>query len=256
MNELSKLELLDFSFSYGEEEPVISGVSVSLEVGDFVCLCGPNGAGKSTLLKALAGASGIRNAKVRAQNISVLFQNETPLWDYTVFDTVLSGRFCHTGPLGNYSRKDYEAAREAIKEFGLEPLSEKSVQEISGGEFQKVRLARSFAQGSRFLILDEPLSSLDFVASEKLMGLLKEKCREHNKAVIVSIHDINTAARFADRMILLGKAVKVSGETGNKTEQLCYTGTVQEVLTSENLSKVYGSPVKVFMHPETGIPQI
>ena len=256
MNEIQKLELKDLSFSYSDETPVLSGISVSLEPGDFLCLCGPNGAGKSTLLKELSGASGIRNAKEKARNISVLFQNEIPLWDYTVFDTVLSGRFCHTGPLGNYTRKDYEAAREAIKEFGLESLSEKSVQEISGGEFQKVRLARSFAQGSRFLILDEPLSSLDFVASEKLMGLLKEKCRKHNKAVIVSIHDINTAARFADRMILLGKARKLSGEAGNITEQLCFTGTVQEVLTSGNLSEIYGSPVKVFNHPETGIPQI
>lgn len=252
MNDLEKLQLTDFSFSYGNQK-VLSNISVSLEPGDFVCLCGPNGAGKSTLLSAVAESSGIKNPKERASKISFLSQNETALWDYTVFDTVLSGRFCHTGMLGNFSKEDYRVTEEIIKEFGLEELSEKTVHQISGGEFQKVRLARSFAQGADFLLLDEPLASLDFVASEKFMSLLKEKCSIYKKAVLVSIHDINTAARFADKILLLGKC-----ESGKDAcpEQLCFQGDVNHVLTSENLSAVYKTDVKVFMHPEKAVPQI
>ena len=245
---MNNLVLKNFSFEYSKNIKVLSDISFSLEPGDFVCLCGPNGAGKSTLLHALADSAEIKNVKERAKKISFLTQNENALWDYTVFDTVLSGRFCYTGKLGNYTREDFKIAEEVIKDFGLEALSEKSVHQISGGEFQKVRLARSFAQGSDFLLLDEPLSSLDFVSSESLMNLLKEKCFEQNKAVLVSIHDINMAARFADKVLLLGKC--------QNEKQLCFQGSVQDVLTSENLSAVYNTKVKTFFHPELKIPQI
>ena len=245
---MNNLVLKNFSFEYSKNKKVLSDISFSLEPGDFVCLCGPNGAGKSTLLHALADSSEIKNVKERAKKISFLNQSENALWDYTVFDTVLSGRFCYTGKLGNYTREDFKIAEEVIKNFGLEALSEKSVHQISGGEFQKVRLARSFAQGSDFLLLDEPLSSLDFVSSESLMNLLKEKCFEQNKAVLVSIHDINMAARFADKVLLLGKC--------QNEKQLCFQGSVQDVLTSENLSAVYNTKVKTFLHPELKIPQI
>ena len=245
---MNNLVLKNFSFEYSKNKKVLSDISFSLEPGDFVCLCGPNGAGKSTLLHALADSSEIKNIKERAKKISFLTQNENALWDYTVFDTVLSGRFCYTGKLGNYTREDFKIAEEVIKNFGLEALSEKSVHQISGGEFQKVRLARSFAQGSGFLLLDEPLSYLDFVSSESLMNLLKEKCFEQNKAVLVSIHDINMAARFADKVLLLGKC--------QDEKQLCFQGSVQDVLTSENLSAVYNTKVKTFLHPELKIPQI
>ena len=245
---MNNLVLKNFSFEYSKNIKVLSDISFSLEPGDFVCLCGPNGAGKSTLLHALADSAAIKNVKERAKKISILTQNENAFWDYTVFDTVLSGRFCYTGKLGNYTREDFKIAEKVIKDFGLEALSEKSVHQISGGEFQKVRLARSFAQGSDFLLLDEPLSSLDFVSSESLMNLLKEKCFEQNKAVLVSIHDINMAARFADKVLLLGKC--------QNEKQLCFQGSVQDVLTSENLSAVYNTKVKTFFHPELKIPQI
>lgn len=245
---MNKLILQNYSFEYSKNKKVLSDISFTLEPGDFVCLCGPNGAGKSTLLHALAESAEIKNLKERARQVSFLTQNENPLWDYSVFDTVLSGRFCYTGKFGNYTKEDYKIAEEIIKDFGLQELSEKSVHEISGGEFQKVRLARSFAQGTQFLLLDEPLASLDFVAAESLMNLLKEKCSEQKKAVLVSIHDINTAARFADKVVLLGKS---HGES-----QLCFQGTVYQVFTSENLSAVYGTEVKVWQHPELKVPQI
>lgn len=245
---MDKLFLDDYSFGYSGSEKVLSHISLEINPGDFVCLCGPNGAGKSTLLRALSQSHSEKTSKERARNISFLTQNENPLWDYTVFDTVLSGRFCYTGKLGNYSKNDYNLTEKLINEFGLQELSEKSVHEISGGEFQKVRLARCFAQGSRFLLLDEPLASLDFVAAESFMKLLKEKCTEGGKSIIVSIHDINTAARFADKAVLLGK--------NRDGIQPVFQGTVHEVFTEENLSAVYGTKVRVWKHPDLGVPQI
>ena len=120
--------------------------------------------------------------------------------------------------------------------------------EISGGEFQKVRLARSFVQGSDFLLLDEPLSSLDFTAAKNFMSLLKEKCKKSDKAVILSIHDINTACAFADKIILLGKC--------RERKQLFFVGNVNQVMTSKNLSLVYESTVQIFAHPLLGVPQV
>lgn len=245
---LDFISLSSFNLSYGNTK-VLSNINLELSKGDFVCLCGPNGAGKSTLMKALWEKIPSKNAKERSKLAAFLPQNESSLYDLTVFDTVLSGRFCHTGILGNYSKSDEELVFEILKDFGLWELREKSVKEISGGEFQKVRLARSFAQDSQFLLLDEPLSSLDFVISEDFMNLLKQKAREQNKGVLISIHDINTAARFADKMLLLGKCRE-------NENQLLVKGSVCDVMTEENLSAVYDSSVKVFMHPKAGVPQI
>lgn len=243
------LSLSDFSLSYGSSK-VLSEINIELSEGDFVCLCGPNGAGKSTLMKALWENAPAKNSKERSRLAAFLPQNESSLYDLTVFDTVLSGRFCHTGILGNYSRKDEEIVQSLLQDFGLWELAEKSVKEISGGEFQKVRLARAFAQDSNFLLLDEPLSSLDFVVSEEFMKLLKNKACQQNKGVLISIHDINTAARYAGKLLLLGK---YDDEKGG---QIFTEGSVNEVMTEENLSRVYNSPVKVFQHPKTGHPQV
>lgn len=246
---LQKLDLHDFSFSYGGKT-VLSHISMEINKGDFVCICGPNGAGKSTLMKSLFDCVPCKSFKEKARLVSFLSQNEKSMWEYSVFDVILSGRYCHTGLLGNYSKNDYEICEKVIKDFGLEELRDKSVLEISGGEFQKVRLARAFAQESDFLLLDEPLSSLDFVVSKDFMKVLKDKCRSKNKGILISIHDINIASRFADRLILLGKY------NSEKEMQPYFSGTVDEVMTSKNLSLVYESNVEVYSHPKSGIPQI
>ena len=243
------LSLSDYSLSYGNTK-VLSNINVELSQGEFVCLCGPNGAGKSTLMKALMESIPAKNSKERSRIAAFLPQTELSLYDFNVFDTVLSGRFCHTGILGNYSKNDEELVCEILNDFGLWELREKSVKEISGGEFQKVRLARSFAQDSQFLLLDEPLSSLDFVVSQDFMELLKEKAYEHKKGVLISIHDINFAARYAKTMVLLGKYNEKSHS------QILVKGSVSEIMTEENLFRIYQKKVKLFSHPETGVPQI
>lgn len=246
---VSKLELHDYSFSYDRSNDfILKDINFALSKGDFVCLCGPNGSGKSTLLNCLYDGFKCKNQKDKARSVSFLSQSEVPLWDYSVYDTVLQGRFCHTGALNIYSKEDYDFTRKIIQDFSLENIMEKSIKEISGGEFQKTRIARSFAQDADFLLLDEPLSSLDFVVSDKLMELLKKKSQTFNKGVIISIHDINTASRFADKVLLLGPC--------KYGKQFFKLGTVKEVFTEENLSRAYCSTVKVYDHPVSGVPQV
>nr|MCR4952736.1 ABC transporter ATP-binding protein [Treponema sp.] len=163
---------------------ILNGVSLELKKGEVVCLCGPNGCGKSTLLSVMAGteAPGIKVTagatpikslppKARAKIISYMAQEEKSMWDFSVFDIVLSGRFCYTKN-GNYSAQDKLAATEAINQLGITELAQKSVFEISYGEFQKARIARALCQNSDFLLLDEPTANLDFVYEPKLLEIL------------------------------------------------------------------------------------
>lgn len=250
---------------------ILNGVSLDLKKGEVVCLCGPNGCGKSTLLSVMAGteAPGIKvtagteeylpkvlnspqnglNAKkssgatplkslppkARAKIISYMAQEEKSMWDFSVFDIVLSGRFCYTKN-GNYSAQDKLAATEAINQLGITELAQKSVFEISYGEFQKARIARALCQNSDFLLLDEPTANLDFVYEPKLLEILVQIARNDGPGILIAIHNINLAARFADRIILL------------PPEQKEISGTPEQVFTSENLKKAFS--------PQSAQPEI
>lgn len=247
---MNTLETNIINYFYNKTQ-VLSNIPFSLSKGELVCLCGPNGAGKSSLIKHVYEKNLVKNNwKDLAKKISYLPQNESSMWDYKVKDIILSGRFCHTGFLNEYSNHDYEIVSQIIKDFDLEKLKEKNINEISGGEFQKVRLARSFAQESDFLLLDEPLTALDFISSDSLMKFLKKKTRENNKGILVSLHDINTACRFADKITLIGK---INQESKN---QFHITGIPSEIITAKNIELSYGVTVKVYNHPLYNVPQV
>lgn len=230
---------------------VLQNVNFTLEGGTLICLCGLNGSGKSTLLSILTGLAPaslnfttepiIQTEKLStpvtisslsrkqcAQNISFMAQNENSIWDFTVFDVVLSGRFCYTKN-GNYSEEDKQIAYDVLKEMQLEQFSDRTVHTLSGGEFQKVRIARSLAQTPSFIILDEPTSSLDFVYEHTFIELLKQKAIEKNIGILISIHDINLAAKFCDKILLLPK---------NKDSIF---GEPDKVLSIENLNTTFGA---------------
>lgn len=247
---MNTLETNIINYFYNKTQ-VLSNIPFSLSKGELICLCGPNGAGKSSLIKHVYEKNLVKNNwKALAKKISYLPQNEGSMWDYKVKDIILSGRFCHTGFLNEYSNYDYEIVSQIIKDFDLEKLKEKNINEISGGEFQKVRLARSFAQESDFLLLDEPLTALDFISSDSLMKFLKKKTRENNKGILVSLHDINTACRFADKITLIGK---INQESKN---QFHITGIPSEIITAKNIELSYGVTVKVYNHPLYNVPQV
>lgn len=184
--------------------------------------------------------------KERAKIISYMAQEEKSMWDFTVFDIVLSGRFAYTKN-GNYSAQDKQAATAAINQLGITELAQKSVFEISYGEFQKARIARSLCQNADFILLDEPTANLDFVYEPNLLEILVQIAR-NGKGILIAIHNINLAARFADRIILLPQGQKE------------ITGTPEQVFTSENLKKTFStqSEIKVFTATFNGkkVPQV
>lgn len=253
----SILQIENLTATYNQKT-VLNNLNFQIEQGQFICLCGPNGSGKSTLLSCLAcvpnnslsithssiklDSQNLANLKPKeiSRNIAYLQQSEFCTWDFTVKDFVLQGRYCHTTN-GIYTSEDVNIARTKMEMLGILNLAEKSVHQISGGEFQKVRIARALTQEPKFLLLDEPASNLDFSYEPKLMELLKQLCFTNNIGILLSIHNLNIAARFAQKIMLLSKA-----DTNNP--QMLY-GSVEEIFTKENLSKTFEQEFQIFNHP-------
>lgn len=239
-------EIKNLSASYGDKA-VLRDINFSLQQGEFVCLCGPNGAGKSTLLSVMAGVADARlkvNGDIRwsqydsshhstisrrecARTIAYMQQNEYSEWDFTVRDYVLQGRYSYTR-YGNYAAADYEVVDGVLSELRLSDFSQRHIHSLSGGEFQKVRLARALAQTPKFLLLDEPAANLDYVYEPHLMQLLRDTAHSKNLGVLAAVHDINLAARFADRIILLPPKKSV------------LFGAPSDIMNTENLKYTFG----------------
>lgn len=245
---MSVLSVKDLSVSYKNgksEKAVLENVSFELHQGDFICLCGPNGCGKSTLLSVIAGVpdNGLKikqgnvsisnqnelnkGAAARAKVLAYMQQTEASAWDFTVADYVLQGRYIHSNG-GHYSLEDREVVQNVLTELGLENFSERTVHTLSGGEFQKVRIARAFAQQPSFLLLDEPAASLDFVYEPQLMKLLKNLAEKKNIGILLTIHDINIAYNYAQKIMLLPPKKNV------------LIGAPDDIMTAENLKITFG----------------
>ncbi len=254
--------------AFYNSKQILQNINITLKKGEFTCVIGPNGCGKSTLLKLLAGlrvqalhSTGTitidsqniteLSRKRIAQQISFMPQSENSTWDFTVADTILTGRFAHTEFSRWYSKKDKEIVRSIISELNLDNLANRSVNTLSGGEFQRVRIARSMAQQSEFLLLDEPIANLDFTCQHDIMTKLKEIVHEKNIAVIMAIHDINLAASFADKILLVHPISTI-------TKNIAQTqfGTVAEIITKENICNAYNANCDIFTHPLLNCPQI
>lgn len=249
---IETIETKNLSAAYGTNQ-ILKDVSIIIPKGKITCLCGPNGCGKSTLLSLMSSVyennlkitnadinPSIKNDSDRyteisslkrkecARTIAYLQQSEYSMWNFTVKDIVLSGRFAYTNN-GFYSKEDYDIVNNILAKTGLSDFSERFVHQLSGGEYQKVRIARSLAQQPDFLILDEPNSSLDYVFEKELFEILRKEIEQNNTGIILSIHDINTASVLADQIILLPFLEK----------PIC--GSPKDVLTEENLRKTYKS---------------
>ena len=155
---------------------------------------------------------------------------------------VLLGRFAHLGWLGPYSREDYTVADSALDETGAAPLAHRRLTELSGGELQRVLLARALAQQSPLLLLDELAAGLDWARMVELFDLL-ERRRAAGACVLMAVHDCNLAALYATRLM------------GLKGGNLVFDGPVAKVFTEENLGALYNIPISVLPHPQLGLPQ-
>jgi len=225
---------------------LISNIDLSVKEGEILALAGPNGSGKTTLLKIaggllapLEGSVAVNGREIgrlkpreRAALTAFLFQVRDSPWPFTVRETVAQGCFSRHGWLGAETRADREAVTAALEKADLAALAERPITELSGGELQRVYIARCIAQGSAFLLLDEPENSLDPKYSYLILTLLSELVRE-GRGAIVSLHDLRLASRFAHRIALLS----ASGD--QQAGAISAIGTPAEVLTEKNLGKVF-----------------
>ena len=248
-----KIEAMDSTVRYGERE-VVRGVSLSLEEGKIVALLGANGAGKTTLLRTLNGSVTASSGSIKLDNadistfsrpeiarkVAVVAQENETRFPVTVREYVLAGRFAHGSAFGWETEKDIAVGMRSIEECNLECLADRKMNELSGGERQRVVLARALATDADVLLLDEPAANLDIEHQGSMFGLVRRRCRDRNGSAIVITHDLNIAAEFADRILLL------------KDGGLIASGAPEEVLNQENIRQAYNVNVLLDVNPASG----
>ncbi len=243
------LDVNEIKFSYPGRN-VLQNIGFSLQKGDCVAILGTNGTGKSTLLKCLdrilkpqGGTVTIEGRdfsritdKELAQEIGYVAQNQ-PMARCTVFDSVLLGRKPYIR--WNTTEEDIDIVNETLDSLGLAPYAMRYTDELSGGELQKVVIARALAQEPAVLLLDEPTSNLDMKNQLDTIHVIKEIVKTKEISVVVTMHDLNLAMRFANKFLLLkgGEVFAAGGE---------------EIITQENIQEVYG--VDVVIHQLCGYP--
>lgn len=250
------LEARGVRAGYGGCE-VLRGIDLEVRRGEVLSLAGPNGSGKSTLLRAVTGLLRLDGgevrlggkrlsdlpAKERARRCAVQPQVEAPMFDYTVGQFVLLGRHPHRGPLARSTPVDREAAVRALEQTDLAGFEKRSIRSLSTGEWQRTLLARTLAQDAPLLLLDEPAAHLDPGHRFAVHTLLRSLAREKNRAVLCVSHDLNLAAEFSDRMVILSQGLVKA------------TGTPEEVMTESNLREAFRcDALRVGPNPFSGKP--
>ncbi len=247
------LDIKGLSFNYGTAK-VLDSITFSAEKGECIGILGPNGSGKSTLLKTLSKilkpSSGTvvlcgkdmerYSPKELARHMAVVPQDTGIDFDFTCLEVVLMGR---NPPMGRFEiegRKDADIARESMMLTNTWHLRERPFVELSGGERQRVIIARALAQQPSVLLLDEPVSHLDINHQIEILDLVERLKKERGLVVIIILHDLNLAARYCDRLILL---------FNNK---ILATGGPDDVITQENIRMAFRANVMVKKHPVTG----
>ncbi|SPT53948.1 Iron(3+)-hydroxamate import ATP-binding protein FhuC [Actinomyces bovis] len=228
-----------------DAEPVVTEVSLCLPEQGVTALIGPNGAGKSTLLSGIGRLLPLSGGRVLvddrdvrrweraalARRMAILRQDNHMSVRLTVGELVLLGRYPHCE--GRPGRQDHEVAAEAIAQVGLQACVDRFLDELSGGQRQRALIAMTLAQQSTHLLLDEPLSALDLRNARDMMRHITRIGQERGVGVVIVIHDVNTAAAYADRIIAL------------KDGRVAADGSPQEVMTEEVLGKVFEVEVQV-----------
>jgi iron complex transport system ATP-binding protein len=252
-----RLGIEGLACGYGRGE-VLSDVTLGIAAGTVLALLGPNGSGKTTLLRTLA-----RLLRPRA---GVIYLDGEPLWQrgrtwahrrvaiaaqddagdstLTVEEVVRLGRAAHRGWWRPMTTDDIAVIDRALRRTDLVPLRDRPVAELSAGEWQRVLLARALAQEPSVLLLDEPTAHLDLNYQVEILELAEALARDEGLAVVLSLHDVNQAAIWADRIALLAEG------------HLLAVGHPGDVLTPELLGRAYRCPVTVERHPITGVPMV
>ena len=248
-----KIQISNVSVTYDSIE-ALKGVTISMEGGKVYSLVGPNGSGKTTLLRCIdcivrpkVGAVFLDGRDISkfstrelAKTIGYVPQTQVAYHPLTAFKTVLMGRRPYVS--WSLGEKDVEIARKALKVVGAEHLANRYYDELSGGEKQKVMIARALAQEPKVLLLDEPTSNLDLRHQLEILYLLRQLAEKDGLLIVMAMHDINLACRFSDFIIML------------KDGKIFAVGKPDEAVTPENVRRVYGVDVAIFGNPRVIVP--
>jgi len=247
------IEVRNLYAGYGNAD-VIHDISFKANTSESLCVLGPNGCGKSTLLKSIARLINYRGhitlngqdtraipQKEFAKKIALLGQTAQVLFPYTVHETVSMGRYAYsTGFLKNLSANDNDIVENIIAKLDIADIRNRMIDELSGGQLQRVFLARTLAQTPDVILLDEPTNHLDLKYQIELLTFLKSWVKESGKTLIAVFHDLNLARQFGDTALLMHNGTVVA------------SGTIAETLRSEILHNVYGIDIQGFMRESLG----
>lgn len=234
------IEIKNLTYAYGQKT-VLSHLDLRIEEGQFYALLGANGCGKTTLLRCIGGLLQPQQGSItlqgqpllsysipqRAQRISFVHQHAVSQPDFSAFEIVLMGRNPYRRKLQNESQYDRDIVEKSMKQTGTWHLREAHPNEMSGGELQRVMIARALAQTTPVMLFDEPTSNLDIAHQLEIMQLLSQLNREERKTIVLVVHDLNLALQYCPKAVFLNQGnVFAHGVTG-------------QVLTSENIKAVY-----------------
>ena len=251
------IDIRQLSHFFGTR-PVLDDLTLSIGVGEFFIIIGPNGAGKTTLMRSMVGLLSPRQGEIRifekpladyrkkelAQMVAYVPQGVPLEFPFSVADVVLMGRSPYHSALGIERESDFEIANQAMQFTEVDHLAARRLDQLSGGELQRVMVARAICQEPKILLLDEPTASLDLAHQVRVMDLMENLKTERGITVVMVSHDINLAGMYGDQLLLL------------KDGQIVQQGLPADVLNADTLQNAYQCPVIIDEGPLGSMPRV
>lgn len=246
------IKVKNLSKKYNELE-VVKGVDLVINKGKLTSIIGPNGAGKSTLLGLISrlvekneGSIFINEKRIEewkdndlAKTLAILKQDNNVNMRITIEELVAFGRFPYSN--GRLTKEDYEMIDKAIEYMGLEEMRTKYINELSGGQRQRAFIAMIIAQDTEYILLDEPLNSLDIKHAKELMKIIRELVDDLGKTIVMVLHDINFASYYSDYIIAM------------QDGEILQVGNTEDIISNETLDALYGTPIRIEKYEERKI---